>query len=200
MKVEFELSFDVQLIKHSIRNGFLCGLWALIPGLIILLTTEGSSLISLAANFLMLIILFPAIICITCLAMSSTYRKTSEIITACLICSIVSIIWMNTIVQFYIKIFSVMNDLETEIDFGAIFELSQILLALFAVLFSSIIRIANPVQSINPLDEEAELSDRPAKPDWDPRIEKLKAELHQTNSNLKRIESQLRKEIWQNQK
>ena len=104
MKVELELSFNKELIKHSIRNGILCGLWAMIPGLIILVNAEDSSLISLVADFFMLIILFPAIICITCIALSASYFKASEIIMACLICSFVSIIWLNIIIQFYIMI------------------------------------------------------------------------------------------------
>lgn len=200
MKVELELPFEKELIKHSIRNGILCGLWAMIPGLIILVNNEDSSLISLATDFLVLIILFPAIICITCLALSAAYRKTSEIIMACLICSFVSIIWLNIIIQFYIMMYSAMNDLIIELNFGAIFDIKQILIALFAGLFSAIIRIGNPINSGGVSDEAEQLTERPAKPNWDPRIENLKSELQQTNSNLQRLETELRKEIWQMRK
>ena len=200
MKVELELSFNKELIKHSIRNGILCGLWAMIPGLIILVNAEDSSLISLVADFFMLIILFPAIICITCVALSASYVKASEIIMACLICSFVSIIWLNIIIQFYIMIYSALNDLVIELDFGAIFEMKQILIAMFAGLFSAIIRIANPISSDGVSIESEELTDRPPKPDWDPRIENLKNELYQTNSNLQKLETELRKEIWQMRK
>tara|TARA_B100000767_G_scaffold268386_1_gene288537 strand:- start:528 stop:1130 length:603 start_codon:yes stop_codon:yes gene_type:complete len=200
MKVELELSMNKELIKHSIRNGILCGLWAMIPGLIILANSEDGSLISLAADFLMLIILFPAIICITCVVLSASYIKTSEIIMACLICSFVSIIWLNVIIQVYILIYSALNDLVIELEFGAIFDIKQILIAMFAGLFSAIIRIANPISSDGALIEAEQLSNLPAKPDWDPRIEKLKGELHQTNSNLQSLGAELRKEIWQMRK
>ena len=200
MKVELELSFNKELIKHSIRNGIFCGLWAMIPGLIILLNTEGSSLISLAADFFVLIILFPAIICITCVALSYSYSKSSEIIMACLICSLVSVIWLNIIIQFYIMMFSALNDLIIELDFGAIFDINQILIAMFAGLFSAIIRIANPISSHGVSNEAEQLTDRPPKPDWDPRIENLKSELYQTNTNLQKLETELRKEIWQMRK
>ena len=200
MKVELELSFNKDLIKHSIRNGILCGLWAIIPGLVILVNTEGSSLVSFVADFLMLTILFPAIICIICVVLSTYYIKASEIIMACLICSFVSIVWLNIIVQIYIMLYSSLNDLVVELDFGAIFNIKQILIAMFAGLFSAMIRIANPISSDRTFNEAEELTNRPPKPDWDPRIEKLKSELYQTNSNLQRLESELRKEIWQMRK
>ncbi len=200
MKVELELPFDKELIKHSIRNGILCGLWAMIPGLIVLLNAEDSSLISLAADFLILIILFPAIICITCVVLSTAYTKTSEIIMACSICSFVSIIWMNIIIQFYIMMYSAMNDLIIDLDLGAIFEIKQILIALFAGLFSAIIRIANPISYDGVSNDTEQSTGRPPKPNWDPRIEDLKSELYQTNSNLQKLETELRKEIWQMRK
>ncbi|RJU97925.1 MAG: hypothetical protein DWC00_00450 [Candidatus Poseidoniales archaeon] len=97
-------------------------------------------------------------------------------------------------------IYSALNDLVIELDFGAIFEMKQILIAMFAGLFSAIIRIANPISSDGVSIESEELTDRPPKPDWDPRIENLKNELYQTNSNLQRLETELRKEIWQMRK
>ena len=200
MKVELELSFNKELIKHSIRNGIFCGLWAMIPGLILLVNAEDSSLISLAADFFMLIILFPAIICITCVVLSDSYTKASEIIMACLICSFVSIIWLNIIIQVYIMMYSALNDLIIELDFGAIFDIKQILIAMFAGLFSAIIRIANPLSSDGVSNEAEQSTDRPPKPDWDPRIENLKSELYQTNSNLQKLGTELRKEIWQMRK
>jgi hypothetical protein len=200
MQVELELSLNKELIKHSIRNAIFCGLWAMIPGLIILANAEDSSLISLAADFFMLIILFPAIICITCVVLSASYIKASEIIMACLICSFVSIIWLNVIIQFYIVIYSALNDLVIEFDFGAIFEIKQILIAMFAGSFSAIIRIANPINSDGVSNEAEQLTNLPPKPDWDPRIENLKGELYQTNLNIQRLETELRKEIWQMRK
>ena len=183
------------VVKNALLNGLICGLWVLITGLVVLLINAGeASLISLAADFLMLIILFPVIICVACVVSSSAYTSPKEIMLNSSICAISGVIIMNLIVQIYFIIFLIMNDLKVDLDVGDFFNIEQIILALFTGLFAGVIRILNPISAGSIEEKQVQTGQNlPPKPNWDPRIEQLKQEIYQLNQSIQ----QLRKEVWQ---
>ena len=175
-------------------NGLICGLWALIPGLIILINAEEDSMFSLAMEFFWLIILFPAIICVVCVVASSAYTTPKDIMLNCAICATSGIIIMNLIVQIYFIIYFIMNDLKVDLGVSDFFNIEQILIALFTGLFAGLIRIFNPITAGSIEDTQVQTGHNlPPKPNWDPRIEKLKQDIYQSNQAIQ----QLRKELWQ---
>jgi Na+-driven multidrug efflux pump len=166
----------------------------LIPGLIVLINAEEASILSLAAEFLWLIILFPAIICIVCVVSSSAYTTPKDIMLNCTICATSGIIIMNLIVQIYFILYFIMNDLKVDLGVSDFFNIEQILIALFTGLFAGLIRIFNPITAGNIEETQVQTGQNlPPKPNWDPRIEKLKQDIYQSNQAIQ----QLRKELWQ---
>ena len=182
------------IVRHALSNGLICGLWALIPGLIVLINAEEASILSLAAEFLWLIILFPAIICIVCVVSSSAYTTPKDIMLNCTICATSGIIIMNLIVQIYFILYFIMNDLKVDLGVSDFFNIEQILIALFTGLFAGLIRIFNPITAGNIEETQVQTGQNlPPKPNWDPRIEKLKQDIYQSNQAIQ----QIRKELWQ---
>ena len=182
------------ILRHALSNGIICGFWALILGLVVLINAEEGSILSFAAEFLWLIILFPAIICIVCVVSSSTYTTPKDIILNCTICATSGIIIMNLVVQIYFILYFIMNDLKVDLGVSDFFNIEQILMALFTGLFAGLIRIFNPIIAGNIEETKVQTGQNlPPKPNWDPRIEKLKQEIHQSNQAIQ----QLRQELWQ---
>jgi hypothetical protein len=182
------------ILRHALSNGIICGFWVLILGLIVLINAEEGSILSFAAEFLWLIILFPAIICIVCVVSSSTYTTPKDIMLNCTICATSGIIIMNLVVQIYFILYFIMNDLKVDLGVSDFFNIEQILMALFTGLFAGLIRIFNPITAGNIEETKVQTGQNlPPKPNWDPRIEKLKQEIHQSNQAIQ----QLRQELWQ---
>ena len=182
------------ILRHALSNGIICGFWVLILGLIVLINAEEGSILSFAAEFLWLIILFPAIICIVCVVSSSTYTTPKDIMLNCTVCATSGIIIMNLVVQIYFILYFIMNDLKVDLGVSDFFNIEQILMALFTGLFAGLIRIFNPITAGNIEETEVQTGQNlPPKPNWDPRIEKLKQEIQQSNQAIQ----QLRQELWQ---
>jgi hypothetical protein len=182
------------VVQRALSNGLICGLWALIPGLIIMINAEENSMLSLAVAFLWLTISFPAIICIVCVVASSAYTTPKDIMLNCVICATSGIIIMNLIVQFYFVVYMEINDLKVDLGFSDFFNISQIMMALFIGLFVGLIRLFNPITTASVEETQVQTGQNlPPKPNWDPRIEELKQHISQSNQAI----VQLRKELWQ---
>lgn len=180
--------------EHGLFTGVICGMWVLLPSLFILMNSEDDSLIALAADFLLIIVVYPALVCMACLVATSSSTNWKEITLISLVCSISSMLIMNLIIQMYILIYQGMNDITIGIEISTIFNLDLILNALFFGILASGIRICNKSLGITSENKEEEIKiNYPPKPTHDPRIEQLHFEIKQ--SNLAIIE--LRNEILQ---
>ena len=132
-----------QVLKDGLENGAIAALWALIPGILILTSTESDSDFDLLLDFLGLMILYPVIVVIVSIISAQKHRVPSEIILNCVSCCVSGAIFFNLILQFFFYL----NDTQYELELSELISLNIIIKSLLLGLFSSIFVITNQLKS-----------------------------------------------------
>jgi hypothetical protein len=184
---------------HGFRNGIACGFSVAIPSFIFLLSNFEGTQIEYYNDLKPFLPLFPAFVFTTCLISVSRMNEKKEIIQCSLSCAFCFIILWNFIMQLFFVTHSVLNDYEASFNIigaGGVVEAQSMSYVLLVAILAGFIRILNLddiEEAISSLDMHQNL---PPKPNWDPRIENLKAELASTNEAVR----QLKQELWYFQK
>ena len=138
---------DNQVIKDGLENGAIAALWALIPGILILTSTENDSDFDLLLDFLGLMILFPVILVIVSIISAQKHSLPSEIMLNCISCCVSGAIFFNLILQFFFYVNASIDDTQYEFELSELVSLNTIIKSLLLGLFSSIFVITNQLKS-----------------------------------------------------
>jgi energy-coupling factor transporter transmembrane protein EcfT len=184
---------------HGSRNGLACGLSAAIPAIIFLLFNFESTTNEYYNELKPFLPLFPVFVFTTCLISNARMIEKKEIFQCSLSCAFCSIILWNFIFQWFFVTHSVLNGYEASfkiIGAGGVIEAQSMSYVLLIAILAGFIRILN----LNDIEEATSSQDihqnLPPKPNWDPRIENLRAELALTNEAVRN----LKQELWYFQK
>lgn len=134
-------------MKDGLNNGAVASLWALIPGIMIITSTDNDSDFDMLLDFLGLMILFPIILVIVSIISSQKHSKPSEILANCIICCISGGIFFNLFLQLFFYIEALGDDTQYELELSALVSINSIVKALLIGLFSSMVVIMNRLKS-----------------------------------------------------
>tara|TARA_Y100001954_G_scaffold204563_1_gene226032 strand:- start:2688 stop:3134 length:447 start_codon:yes stop_codon:yes gene_type:complete len=132
-----------EVLNDGLTNGAVAGLWALIPGLLILTSTESDSDLDLLLDFLGFMILFPVILVIVSIISSQKHSLPSDIMFNCILCGLSGGIFFNLIIQFFFYLDALVNDTQYILEVSALVSINTILKGSLIGLFSSIVVIIN---------------------------------------------------------
>ena len=138
---------DNNVLRIGLNNGAVAALWALIPGILILTSTDNDSDFDLLLDFIQLMILFPIILVIVSIISSQNYSKPSEILANCTICCISGGIFFNLILELFFYIAALGDDTQYELELSALVSINSIVKAILIGLFSSMVVIMNRLKS-----------------------------------------------------
>jgi len=178
-----------ELLRNSFKNGLICGLWAVIPGVLIVINASDDSTLELLINALGMIILAPVIVCIMCIILSLRYIESKEIFLASMICGISGIVTVNFVIQCFYIFEAAINNNPVNITSSDFLSLQLIITGLLISAFSAIVVISNLDVLLGYLPEEEGVENLPPKPTWDPRIEKLKQQLIIVNKEIAQLKN-----------
>ena len=136
-----------QVLKDGLENGAIAALWALIPGILVLTSTESDSDFDLLLDFLGLMILYPVIVVIVSIISAQKHSLPSEIILNCVSCCVSGAIFFNLILQFFFYLNASIDDTQYEFELSELVSLNTIIKSLLLGLFSSIFVITNQLKS-----------------------------------------------------
>ena len=105
-----------QVLKDGLENGAIAALWALIPGILILTSTENDSDFDLLLDFLGLMILFPVIVVIVSIISAQKHSLPSEIMLNCISCCVSGAIFFNLILQFFFYVNASIDNTQFEFE------------------------------------------------------------------------------------
>ena len=185
------------VIQKGLRNGVICGLWAIIPSIVVMTFSSEGTLESYSNELIYFISLFPVLIMVCCILATSSMTKPNDIFLVCSICALSAIIMMNLMYQLFFALYAGLNDIDADFKFvgaGGVFEPTGILISLFTGFFVGCVRVMNLEKPSDEVNEETNEPFRPPKPTWDPRIQELREELNKTNEAI----LLMKKELWQN--
>lgn len=132
-----------EILNDGLTNGAVAGLWALIPGLLILTSTESDSDLDLLLDFIGFMILFPVILVIVSIISSQKHSLPSDIMLNCILCCLSGGIFFNLIIQFFFYLDALVNDTQYILEVSALVSINTILKGSLIGLFSSIVVIIN---------------------------------------------------------
>tara|TARA_B100000287_G_scaffold134880_1_gene126874 strand:- start:4501 stop:5118 length:618 start_codon:yes stop_codon:yes gene_type:complete len=180
---------DNQVLKDGLENGVIAALWAFIPGILILTSTENDSDFDLLLDFLGLMILFPVIIVIVSIISAQKHSLPSDIMLNCISCCVSSAIFFNLVLQFFFYVNASIDDTQFEFELSELISLNILIKSLLLGLFSGIFVITNKLKSSEVKKDELIDDNLPPKPTWDPRIEKLKQQLIIVNKEIEQLKN-----------
>ena len=132
-----------EILNDGLTNGAVAGLWALIPGVLILTSTESDSDLDLLLDFVGFMILFPVILVIVSIISSQKHNLPSEIMLNCISCCLSGGIFFNLIIQFFFYLDALVNDTQYILEVSALVSINTLLKGSLIGLFSSIVVIIN---------------------------------------------------------
>jgi len=132
-----------EILNDGLTNGAVASLWALIPGLLILTSTESDSDLDLLLDFVGFMILFPVILVIVSIISSQKHSLPPDIMLNCMLCCISGGIFFNLIIQFFFYLDALANDTQYILEVSALVSINTILKGSLIGLFSSIVAIIN---------------------------------------------------------
>tara|TARA_B100001113_G_C20612379_1_gene406698 strand:- start:59 stop:499 length:441 start_codon:yes stop_codon:yes gene_type:complete len=126
-------------IVHGLRNGFVAGLWAFIPGLLVVIDTDDSFDFSLLLDSVILIIVFPVILCVCCLITSLAFITAKDMFLSTMTCGVSGMFIMNIFIQLLYIISYEINGINVEIEFADFVDLQQLLIGILIGIFSVLV-------------------------------------------------------------
>jgi hypothetical protein len=126
-------------IVHGLRNGFIAGLWAFIPGLLVVIDTDDSFDFSLLLDSVILIIVFPVILCVCCLITSLAFITAKDMFLSTMTCGVSGMFIMNIFIQLFYIISYEINGINVEIEFADFVDLQQLLIGILIGIFSVLV-------------------------------------------------------------
>tara|TARA_X000000368_G_C22767488_1_gene595609 strand:- start:42 stop:662 length:621 start_codon:yes stop_codon:yes gene_type:complete len=178
-----------ELVKNGFKNGLICGLWAVIPGVLIVINANEASTLELLINALGLIVLSPMIVCIMCMIFALRYTESEEIFLASMICGVSGIFTVNFVIQLFYIGEAEINNNTIDIGFSDFINLQLMITGLLISAFSAIVVISNLDVFLGYSHEEEVEGNLPPKPTWDPRIEQLKQQLIIVNKEIEQLKN-----------
>ena len=126
-------------IVHGLRNGFVAGLWAFIPGLLVVIDTDDSFDFSLLLDSVILIIVFPVILCVCCLITSLAFITAKDMFLSTMTCGVSGMFIMNIFIQLLYIISYEINGINVDIEFADFVDLQQLLIGILIGIFSVLV-------------------------------------------------------------
>ena len=130
-------------VDRGLRNGFVAGFWAIIPGVLLLINAENESDFSLLLDFAILMLVFPAILFVCCLLSSRQYGNGRNKLITSAVCGVFGMICVNFIFQIFYIIYTVANEIELELHYSDLINFQEIITGLLIGIFSFIMDFLN---------------------------------------------------------
>lgn len=126
-------------IIHGLRNGFIAGLWAFVPGFLVVLETDDDFDFSLLLDSVILVIVFPVILCICCLITSLAFITAKDLFLSSMTCGVSGMFMMNILIQSFYIISYEINGINIEIEFSDFVNFQQLLIGILIGVFSTLV-------------------------------------------------------------
>ena len=176
---------------QGMKVGMLCGLWLGTLAIINLLKDLEQSLFEYAAELLLYLALYPALITVV-LVVVLFHHEGSRMIAG-ISGGIFSYLIANFLIQIAFMISQSANDLQITFEFSEVLSVGTFINgAMLGVLVAFAFNIQNTEFATVPTKASTEEDGRPPKPTWDPRIESLKQDLHATQMDLYQVKT----DVW----
>jgi len=176
---------------QGVKVGMLCGLWLGTLAILNLVKDLEQSLFEYAAELLLYLAVYPALITIV-LVVALFHHDGSRLIAG-ISGGISSYLIANFLIQIAFMILQSANDLQITFEFSEVLSVGTVINgAMLGVLVAFAFRIPSTEFVTVPTDVSADEDGRPAKPTWDPRIESLKQDLHATKMDLYQVKT----DVW----
>lgn len=131
-------------VVHGLKNGFIAGLWAIIPGILVIINSEDSFSLDDLLETAVLIFIFPVILCICCLITSLAFITAKDLFLSVITCGVSGMFFMNIFVQLFYIINYEINDINAELQVSDLVNLQQLfigfLIGIFAILIIGVNR------------------------------------------------------------
>ena len=187
------------MLNHTARTdliqgakvGLLCGLWLGALAFLNLLKDLEQSLFEYAAELLLYLAVYPALI--TVVLVVALFHHDGSRLIAGVSGGIFSYLFANLLIQIAFMILQMANELQITFEISEVVSFGTLINgAMLGVLVAFAFRIPNTELATTPATVSDAEDVRPPKPTWDPRIESLKQDLHATKMDLYQVKT----DVW----
>ena len=176
---------------QGVKVGMLCGLWLGTLAVFNLLKDLEQSLFEYAAELLLYLAVYPALITVVLVVV--LFHHDGSRLIAGVSGGIFSYLFANLLIQIAIMILQMANELQITFEVSEVVSFGTLINgAMLGVLVAFAFRIPNSELAGVSTTVSAAEDGRPPKPNWDPRIESLKQDLHATNLDLYQVKT----DVW----
>lgn len=176
---------------QGVKVGMLCGLWLGTLAIFNLLRDLEQSLFEYAAELLLYLAIYPALI--TVVLVVALFHHDGSRLIAGVTGGISSYLIANFLIQLAFMMLQMANDLQIAFEISEIVSVSTLINgAMLGVLVAFAFRIPSTEFETVPTTASTDEDGRPPKPTWDPRIESLKQDLHATKMDLYQVKT----DVW----
>ena len=176
---------------QGVKVGILCGLWLGSLAVFILVKDLDQSLFEYAAELLLYLALYPALI--TVVLVVALFHYDGSRLIAGITGGISSYVFANFLIQIAFMVLQSANGLQIRFDLSEVVSIGTLIEgAMLGVLVAFAFRIPNTEFARAPTTASNDQDGRPPKPNWDPIIESLKQDLHATKMDIFQVKS----DVW----
>ena len=130
-------------VVHGLKNGFVAGLWAIIPGILVIINSDDSFDLDDLFETAMFIFIFPVILCICCLISSLAFITAKDSFFSVITCGVSGMFFMNILLQLFYIISYEINDINVELQVSDLVNLQQLFIGFLIGVFTIFIIGAN---------------------------------------------------------
>ena len=175
---------------HGVKVGMLCGLWLGTLAIFNLLKDLEQSLFEYAAELLIYLAVYPALITVVLVVV--LFHHDGSRLIAGVSGGIFSYLFANLLIQIAFIILQMANELQITFEISEVVSFGTLINgAMLGVLVAFAFRIPTELATTATTVSDAE-DGRPPKPTWDPRIESLKQDIHATKMDLYQVKT----DVW----